>query len=153
MDLHKLIFKSTWKSQSYSIANTDLKMKKKQNAPPDIKIFISDIDEAINKVKQNDEPKLIMGALMEIRYIFEVASLINGIDSRNYLGIMYISYRETINLDPDAKQKRIHNPPYPPKKTSECPKDIAKGVYPQQSSKKEIIRKVKSFHMNQIGKI
>ena len=105
-------------------------------------------------MKQNGEPELIMGALMEIWYIFEVASLINGIDSRNYLGIMYISYRETINLDPNAKQSRIHNAPYPPKKnTSECPKDIAKGVYPQQSSKKEIIRKIKSFHMNQIGKI
>ena len=45
-------------------------------------------------------------------------------------------------------------PPTPPKKnTSECTKDIAKGVYPQQSSKKETIRKIKSFHMNQIGKI
>ena len=67
-------------------------------------------------MKQNGEPELIMGALMEIWYIFEVASLINGIDSRNYLGIMYISYRETINLDPNAKQSRIHNPPYPPQK-------------------------------------
>lgn len=90
---------------------------------------------------------------MEIWYLFEVASHINGIDSRNYLGIMYVSYRETINLDLYAKQSRIHNPsPSPQKKASECPRDIAKSVYPQLS-KKELIRKIKSFHMNQIGKI
>ena len=40
MDLHKLIFKSIGKSHRYCIANTDLKMKKKENVPPDIKIFI-----------------------------------------------------------------------------------------------------------------
>lgn len=74
-----------------------------------------------------------MGALMEMCYIVEVSLRINGIDSRSYLGIMHVSYRETINLDSYAKQSRIHNPQ---KKNSECPKDIWKDVYPYLPSRK-----------------
>ena len=95
-------------------------------------------------MKQNGEPELIMGALMEIWYIFEVASLINGIDSRNYLGIMYISYRETINLDPNAKQSRTHNAPNPPKKHLRmskryCKRCLSSTVIKERNNKKNKI--------------